>query len=122
MNVVFQRGQFGVVVFVIEVAQELRFRKFIARGAIAADAHAEDARAAAFALRLLHGIEDDFAAAIEVAISVELGVGQRVLRADIFAAAALEHEAHSHIRFAGLMKMKGRRAGADVGAIVFAGQ
>ena len=74
VNVVFQLGQFGVIVFIIEIAQELCFRKLIARGSITADAHAEDARPTAFALSLLHGIEDDLAAAIEIAIGVELRV------------------------------------------------
>ena len=102
--------------------QELRLAHLVARGAVAADAHAEDARAAALALRLQHRVENRLAAAVEVAIGLELLVRQRVLRADVFAAAALEHEPHAHFRRAMLMKMKRGRARPDVRAVILAGE
>ena len=63
-NVLLERIQFGVVIAVIEHAKKLCFRPLIARRPIAADANAKDARAAAFALSLLHRVEDHLAAAV----------------------------------------------------------
>src|SRR5688572_9982965 len=65
-------GQFLGGIGVVESAEELLFREFVASGAIAANADAEDAGAAAFALGLEDGIKNDFSAAVEVAVSFEL--------------------------------------------------
>ena len=78
----------------------------VAGRAVAADAHAENARPAALALRLQHRVENRLAAAVQVAVGIELFVRQGVLRADVFAAAAFEHEPHAQFRRAMLMKMK----------------
>jgi len=50
---------------------------------------ADDARRASLALRLLDGVEDAAPHPLEVAAGLELGVGQRVLGADVLAAAPL---------------------------------
>src|SRR5581483_6473886 len=80
------------------------------------------AGAATFALRLQDGIEDHLAATIEISIGIQFFVRQRILRADILAAAALEYEPDAGVGGAMLMKMEGGRAGPDVRAVVFAGQ
>jgi len=48
-------------------------------------------------------------------------VGQGVLRANIIAAAAFEDQPHAGFGRGVLIKVEGGRAGADVGAVVFAG-
>ena len=114
-------SELRVRVGVVEFAQELLLRELVAGGAVAADADAQDARPAAFALRLEDGVENRLAAAVQVAIGLELLVGQGVLRADVLAAAAFEHEPHADLGRAVLVKVDGGRAGADVGAVVLAG-
>ena len=98
------------------------FGEFVAGRAVPADAHAQNARPAAFALRLQHGIQDHFAAAVEVAVGFEFFVGQGILSADVFAAAAFEHEPHVDFVRAMLMKMKRRRAGAHIRSVIDAGE
>jgi len=53
---------------------------------------------------------------------VDVVVRQGVLRADVFAAAALESEFHGNFRRTMLVKMKRRRARPDVRAVILAGQ
>src|ERR1041385_5570851 len=50
-DILFELVEFGIRIAVIELAQELLLGKFVARRAVAADAHAENARTATFALR-----------------------------------------------------------------------
>lgn len=117
-DVFFQTREGWHAVPVVEMTEELLLGVQIAGRAVAADANPEDAGAAAFALRLENGVEDRAAAALEVAVRAELFVGQRILGADVFAAAALEDEAHLGAVAAGLFEMEGGRAGAEVGAVV----
>ena len=121
-DVLLERVEFGDRIAVGDQPQELRLAHLVARRAVAADAHAEDARPAAFALRLQHRVEDHPAAAVEVAVCVELFVRQRVLRADVFAAAAFQNQSHGNLRRAMLMEMKCRRARPAIRAIIFSGQ
>jgi hypothetical protein len=88
-DVLLERIELRMGIAVFEFAEELGLAQFVTRSAIAADADAENAGAAAFALRLKDGVEDDLAAAIEIAIRTEVFLGQRVLSADVFAAASL---------------------------------
>ena len=121
-NVLLQRIQLRLGIAVVQQPEKLRLAQFIARRAVAADAHAQHARPAAFALRLQYCVEDRLAAAVEIAIRVQRVVRQRVLRADVFATAALERQLHGNFRRTVLMKMKRRRARPDVRAIIFAGE
>ena len=120
-DVLFQVVQHGIRVAVFDRAEELLLAEFVARGAVTADAHAEDARAAALALRLQHGIEDDLAAAIQITIGLQLLVRQGVLRAHVLATATLEHEGDFDLAGTMLVKMDGRRTGPHVCAIILAG-
>ena len=118
----FQRVQFRRRIAVGNQSQKLSLGKFVAGRPVAADAHAEDARPATFALRLQHRVENHFAAAVEVAVRFQFFIRQRVLRADVFTAAAFEHEPHADFVRAMLVEMERGRAGADVGAVVDARQ
>ena len=84
----------GIVVLVVERAEELLLAGHVAAAAIAADADAEDARPAALALGLQHAIEDALVHAVEIAAGADAAVGQAVLRAHVLAAAALEDQLH----------------------------
>ena len=97
---------------VFETAQELLLGKFVTGRAVAADADAENAGAAAFALGLQDGVENHFAAAVEIAIRVQLFVRQRILRTDVFAAAAFENEPHLDTRGA-MLRSEERRVGKE---------
>ena len=88
----------------------------IAGGAIAANADAEKAGAATLALGLPHGVEDAVTDAFEVAVAA-LAVErcrQRILRAHVFAAAALEDKADLNCILAMLVPVKNRAAGTEV--------
>src|SRR5688572_1123829 len=121
-DIALELGQFLGGIGVVERAQELLFREFVASGAIAADADTEDAGAAALALGLEDRIENDFSAAVQIAIGFEFFVRQRVLRADIFASAPFKNEANANFRRAMLMEMNDGRTGTDIGAVVDAGE
>ena len=105
-DVLLQPVQLGHRVAVVQQAQELALGMLVAGGAVAADADAQDARAAALALGLQHGVQDDLAAAVQVAVGLELLDGQRVLGAHVLAAAALEHQPHLDLRRAVLVEME----------------
>jgi hypothetical protein len=75
-NVLLQPVEFGIRIAVVEFAEELRLAQLVAGCTVAADAHTEDARSAALALRLQHGVENRPAAAVEVAVRVEFFVRQ----------------------------------------------
>ena len=66
--------QFGIGIGIVEFAEKLALRKLVAGRPVATDAHSEYAWAAAPALRLVHRLEDHFAAAVEVAVGFEPGV------------------------------------------------
>ena len=121
-DVALEFGEFLGGVGIVERAEKLLLGEFVACGAVTADADAEDAGAAAFALRLQNSIENHFSAAVEVAVGFEFFVRQRILRADIFATAAFENEADGNFRGAMLMEMDDGRTGADIGAVVHAGE
>ena len=121
-DVLFESVEFGIGIAIVEGAEELLFGKLVAAGAVAAQADPENAGAATFALSLEDGIEDDFAAAIEVAAGFEFFGRERILGADIFAAAAFENEADFDFGTVVLVEMEVGRADADVGAVVDAGE
>ena len=106
----------GVTIF--EKAEQLALGKLESGGPIATDADAENPGAAAFALGLKDGVEDDLSTAVEISIGFEFLVGERVLSPHIFASAPFEHEADLDMVGAMLMEVHGRRAGADVGTVV----
>src|ERR1035441_9675757 len=87
-NVLLQLAEFRIWVGVVEPAKELLLRILVAGRSIPADADAEDARPAAFALGLQHRVEDRLAAAVQVAVGFKLLVGKGVLGTDVFTAAA----------------------------------
>ena len=91
----FDLGEPRIGVRIIERAEQLFLRVQIARRAVAADADADGARAAAFALRFPHRVEDAFAHPLErpvgAAEMIEIG-RQRVLRVRVLAAAALQDQ------------------------------
>src|SRR6202011_3975818 len=99
----------GIRIGVVEQAEELFLRESVAGAAVAADADAEDARAASLALGLENAVEDGVLNAFEVA-SAEVGVRQRILRVHVLAAAALQHQLHFDMRLAPLVEVKDRRA------------
>ena len=121
-NVLLQRVKLRHRIAVGNQPQKLRLAHLVARCTVAADAHAENARTAAFALRLQHRVENHFAATIKIAICMEFFVRQGILGANVFAAAAFEREFHGNFFRAMLMKMKRRRAGTAVRAVVFTGE
>src|SRR6266567_2146460 len=121
-NVLFQRLQFRDRVVIVQEPQKLALGKFVTRGAIAADADAEDAGAAAFSLRLEHGVEDHFAVAIQVAVCFQLLIRQRILCADVFAATAFQNQARVEFVRAALVKMERWRARTDIRAVVDAAE
>ncbi len=94
----------------------------VAGSTVTPDADAEDAGPAALALGLENGIEDGAAAAIEIAVGADLFAGERVLGADVFAAAALEDEAYMGALAAGLLEVEGGGAGADIRPVVLTGE
>ncbi len=69
------------------------FLRFVIGGAaVAANRHAQNSRRAALTLGFLDGIQHDLAHACQIAPRAETVIGQGVLRADILAAAAFEHQ------------------------------
>ena len=62
--------QFRVGIAIVEVAEKFALGELVAGRPVAADAHAENARAAAPALRLMHRLEDHLAAAVKVAVGL----------------------------------------------------
>ena len=68
------------------------------------------------------GVEDAAPDAVEVAVGLELGVGQRVLGADVLAAAALEDQPHLEAGLVPLLAVHGRDAGRLAVAGVLVGQ
>src|SRR5262249_22778411 len=107
----------------LDVAEELILGELVAGGAVAADADAEEAGAAALALRLPDGVENAAADALEVAVAALAADRrrQRVLGAHVLAAAALEDQPHVHRVLAVLVPVEDRAAGAEVVAGVAAG-
>src|SRR6185503_4754320 len=95
----------------------------VAGRAIAADADADRAGTAAFALRVPYRMEDALLHAVERAIGApemrQLD-RQRVLRVGVLAAAALENELHLDVVAFPLIEVDDRRAGAEVVAGVLA--
>ena len=90
-------GKARIGIGVVERAEELLLRVKIAGRAIAADTHANSARAAALSLRLPDGVEDAFAHAFKGAIGAAQVLElrwQRILRVRVLAAAALEYQLH----------------------------
>src|SRR5262245_5917079 len=76
------------------MAKQLFLGRLVARGPVAADAHAEETRPAALALGLPDGVEATGAHPFQVAVAAlarERG-RQGILRAHVLAAAALEDE------------------------------
>ena len=67
------------------------------------------------------GVEDDFFAAVEVAVGFENCVRQRILDADVFATAAFEDESDFELGFFPLVEVDDGGADAEVGAGVFSG-
>src|SRR5439155_12978032 len=106
-DILLQFVQVSIVIAIVQFAQELLFRMLISSSAIAADAHAQDAGSATFALRLQDSVENHLPAAIQIAIGFEFFVGQGILRADVFATTALEHQSDGDSWRAMLMKMYG---------------
>jgi hypothetical protein len=91
--------------------------------AIAADADADRARAAAFALRVPHGVKNALLHAVERAIrapEVRQLDRQRVLRVGVLAAAAFENELDLDVGPLPLIEVDDRRARAEVVAGVLA--
>src|SRR5438270_13854914 len=77
-------AQQRIGVRVVELAEELFLRVRIAGSAVAADADAEDAGAAALALRVEDALEDGVLDALQIA-AAELRIGERVLRVHVLA-------------------------------------
>ena len=122
-DALFQGVQVGVRVGLIEGAPEGFFGGVERRAAIAADAHAQEAGRAAFALGFVNSIHDHFVNAFQVAARVQARIGQFVLRGDVLGAAALQHQADGHGVTVHLVKMDGGEIFiADVVAGVLAGQ
>ena len=121
-NVLLQRVELWLRITVVEPAEKLRLAQLIAGRAVAADTHTENARPAAFALCLQHRVENRLSATIQVAIGVELFVGQRILPADVFAPTAFEDQTDDNPRRGMLMEMNDRRTRPQVGAVVPAGE
>ena len=70
-NVLFEMVQSWLGIPVVEEAEKLSFAQFVPRGAIAADANAEDSGTTTLALGLNDGVEDHSAASGQVAVGVE---------------------------------------------------
>ena len=119
-----QPAQPLIRIHVVERAKQLLLGVHVPRRAIAADADADRARAAPFALRLPHGVQDALADSLERSIGaaemIELR-RQRVLRVGVLAAAALEDQLDLDGRFFPLIEMDDRRARPEVVAGVLAG-
>src|SRR5262249_54693337 len=115
-NAIFQRGQIGNAVGVVQVAQELLLGMFVAGGSVTANAHTQESWTTTLALSLPDGVEDATPDSLQVAITA-LAVerdGQRILRAHVLAAAALENQPDVHVILAMLVPVKHRTARAQV--------
>ena len=111
-------------IHVVERAEQLLLRVQVAGRAIAADAHADSARAAALALRVPHRVQNALANAVERAIgAAEMRKlnRQRVLRVCVFAAAAFENQLDFDLVAFPLVEVDDRGAGTEVVAGVLAG-
>ncbi|MNY00272.1 hypothetical protein D3C86_1327580 [compost metagenome] len=107
------------------LAQELVLGLLVARGAIAADGHADEAGRAALALGLVDRVHDALADAVQVTVGLaQLGqlAGQRVLDVLVLAAAALEDQLDLDDVLLPLLEVDDRGAGAQVVTGVGAGQ
>ncbi len=120
-DLLLELGQARIAVAVVQLAEELLLRSHVARAAVAADAHAQDARPAALALGLQHRVEQALAHALEVAPGAQPRVGQAVLDAHVLAAAALEHHAHGEGLLRRLVQVELGAARAQVVARVLPG-
>ena len=88
----FQGGQLGVGVGLIQLAEEGLFGGQVGGAAVAADGDAQDAGGAALALRLVHSVQHHLAHACQVTPGAQPAVRQGILGADVLAAAAFEHQ------------------------------
>src|SRR5262249_53262172 len=114
-------GEPRIRIDVVERAEQLLLRVRVARRAVAADADADRARRAPFALGVPDGVQDAFPDAVEIAIGAaemrEL-YRQRVLRVGVLAAAALQDEPDLYDVAIPLIEVHDRRAGPEVVARV----
>src|SRR5205823_12467588 len=90
-------------------------------GAIAADSNANEAGSAALALSLPNRVENTHPDSFEIPVNAfALYLSrQAVLRAHVFAAAALKNQPHMNVRIASLFPMENGTAGAQIIAGVF---
>ena len=119
----FDVGEPQVRIDVVERAEQLLLGVRVARRAIAADADADSARRAAFALRVPHRVEDAFPDAVERPIraaQMRQLDGQRVLRVGVLAPAAFQNQLDLHVVAFPLIEMNDRRAGSEVVPGIFA--
>ena len=119
----FELRQPRIRVHIVERAEELFLRVQIAGRAVAADADADRAGRAAFALRLPHGVEDALLHAVEVAIgAAEMRKldGHGVLRVGVLAAAAFQDQLDLDLILVPLIEVNDGRARAEVVAGVLA--
>ena len=120
----FDRSEPRIRVDVVERAEQLLLGVRVAGRAIAADAHADGAGAAAFALRVPDRVQDALPDAFERAIGaseVRQLDRQRVLRVGVLAAAALQNQLDLDLVALPLVEVHDRRARAEVVARVLAG-
>jgi hypothetical protein len=120
----FKRCQPWITIHVIKGPKQLLLGVNVAGCAIAANANANGARRAPFALRVPDRVENAFPHALEVAIgasqSLQLG-RHRILGIHVLAAAALQDQLHFDVVSFPLLEMNDGRAGTKVGAGVVAG-
>src|SRR5262249_1287352 len=115
--VFFQLRELGNRVDVFGMAEQLLLRQLVAGRAVAADADADEARAAALSLRLVYRVQNALADAVEVAARFaepfELG-RQAVLDVLVLAAAALQDQADFDVVPLPLLEVDDRRAWPEV--------
>ena len=104
-----QFSQLGVGVGVVHLAKERLFRAVIGRAAIPSDGHTQHAGSAALALGLVHRIQHDLAHPSQVPSGSQGGVGQGILRTDVFTATALEEQVDHQLVAFHLLEVHGRK-------------
>src|SRR5262249_3394542 len=116
-DIFLQLRQLGDRIDVVRFAEELSLGGVITARPIAADANAQVARGAALSLRLIDGVHQALADAVEVAIGAsqpgEL-LRQRILDVLVFASPPFEQQLDFDLVLAVLMEVKYGSAGAEV--------
>jgi hypothetical protein len=69
-----------------------------------------------------HGVQDDLPDAVQVAVGIQANLGERILRAHVFAPAPLQDQAHVQPRPAVLVEVNTGAAGTQIVARVLPGE